>query len=544
MDLKMFLALLAVFLVGVSFVSADIDNVDVAITPATPVTSDNLVCSFTVTGTETGYTADVTWEKNSAVFRTEEDLNVQNAQQRTSTVDDSQTSKDETWECTIDVSDGTGDTATASASVTIGNTAPDISSISTSSAMTGSQFTKQVEANDEDGDSLTYSLTVSPSGMTIDNSGEITWTPEDSQTGSHDVTVQVSDGSAFATEDFRVSVSDNKLVITSISAKCSPSCDDDDLDELKAMDGNAGEIKEVNPGATLTLKVKVKNEWPDGTDDHEIDSIELECTLEDIGDDDEIDESVDFEDLDPDDASDKEELSFDISKEGEDDESYEIDCNLVGEDEDGTDYDIDFVVDVKVEKEAHDIVFQKASVSPSSVSCSRNIVVAWDIKNIGAKDEDDVQVSVRNDDLDFFKNEFIEELESGDYDDDDTEYDVSYNFRVEDDAEPGIYAFTFEIDYDDGDEEERMDVEIEVKNCGTEETEPETEEKEESTEVVVVPQPQPTPTQKPIPIIAQPTDKTEDVIFTDSVWFILLLVVAVVVLLSIAIWMLSLVFKK
>ncbi len=52
-----------------------------------------------------------------------------------------------------------------------------------------------VKADDPDGDDLTYTLKNSPDGMTVDPAtGVITWTPADSQTGIHNVSVEVSDG--------------------------------------------------------------------------------------------------------------------------------------------------------------------------------------------------------------------------------------------------------------------------------------------------------------------------------------------------------------
>ena len=54
-------------------------------------------------------------------------------------------------------------------------------------------YSYDVNATDADGDTLTYSLTQNPSGMTINGtSGVISWTP--SSAGSFDVTVSVSDG--------------------------------------------------------------------------------------------------------------------------------------------------------------------------------------------------------------------------------------------------------------------------------------------------------------------------------------------------------------
>jgi hypothetical protein len=62
-------------------------------------------------------------------------------------------------------------------------------------ATTGKSYTLTVAGSDQDaGAVLTYSLVGNPAGMTIDNTGKITWTPTKSQSGSFTFDVLVSDG--------------------------------------------------------------------------------------------------------------------------------------------------------------------------------------------------------------------------------------------------------------------------------------------------------------------------------------------------------------
>ena len=75
------------------------------------------------------------------------------------------------------------------------NNAPEITSTPVTNATEGLPYTYDVDADDLDGDTLEYSLTVSPTGMTIDASkGLIEWTPANYQVGTHNVQVEVSDG--------------------------------------------------------------------------------------------------------------------------------------------------------------------------------------------------------------------------------------------------------------------------------------------------------------------------------------------------------------
>ncbi len=87
------------------------------------------------------------------------------------------------------------------------NHAPTITSTPVTLATVDVLYTYDVNATDPDGDTLTYSLTTNPAGMTIDSvTGVISWTPASSQIGNNNVTVKVSDEEFFDTQSFVISV--------------------------------------------------------------------------------------------------------------------------------------------------------------------------------------------------------------------------------------------------------------------------------------------------------------------------------------------------
>ncbi len=88
------------------------------------------------------------------------------------------------------------------------NHAPAIVSTPLAQALSNQLYTYAVVAEDPDGDTLTYSLDVSPSGMTIDaSSGLISWTPTAVQNGEHSIIVRVEDGAGgFDTQNFVLTV--------------------------------------------------------------------------------------------------------------------------------------------------------------------------------------------------------------------------------------------------------------------------------------------------------------------------------------------------
>lgn len=89
-----------------------------------------------------------------------------------------------------------------------GNEPPIIQSSPSLTAALGSTYNYQVEAVDDNDANLAYSLLVYPNGMTIDNStGLIEWVPQESQLGTNQVQVKVSDGWSSTTQEFSVEVS-------------------------------------------------------------------------------------------------------------------------------------------------------------------------------------------------------------------------------------------------------------------------------------------------------------------------------------------------
>jgi hypothetical protein len=74
-------------------------------------------------------------------------------------------------------------------------------------AFAGTTYSEVVEASDPDGDPLTYDLKDAPEGMSISDSGALTWSPADDQGGIYPVTVEVADSDGLtdtASYDLRV----------------------------------------------------------------------------------------------------------------------------------------------------------------------------------------------------------------------------------------------------------------------------------------------------------------------------------------------------
>jgi VCBS repeat-containing protein len=120
---------------------------------------------------------------------------------------------------TYTLSDGRGGTDTATVTLTVKavNDAPSITSKPVETTRAWASYTYDVDAKDPDSrDSLTYSLTKKPEGMTIDRAtGLIEWRPTSAQAGTYDVTVRVAD-------DYKIRASDTQSFIITVTSLSSP----------------------------------------------------------------------------------------------------------------------------------------------------------------------------------------------------------------------------------------------------------------------------------------------------------------------------------
>jgi len=171
----------------------------------------------------------------------------------------------------VSVTDGnTPITQSFTVTVAANNDTPVISTSAVTSATESTLYQYDVDATDEENDTLTYSLTTKPSGMTIDaDSGEISWTPSEASSDySENVVVSVSDSNTAVTQSFSITVSannDTPVVTTSAVTSASEStayqydvdATDNENDGLTfslttkpsgmSIDGNSGEITWTPP---------------------------------------------------------------------------------------------------------------------------------------------------------------------------------------------------------------------------------------------------------------------------------------------------------
>ena len=359
------------------------------------------------------------------------------------------------------------------------NGAPTITSTAKVNATGSEAYTYDVDATDPDGDVLSYSLTVSPTGMSISSStGAISWTPTNSQTGIHNITVQVSDGTLTDTQLFNLSVAEaRKLRIKDLDVKI------DKKSDKGVTDGDVIS-REAEPESDIEFKIEIESGFSD-EDNIKIEDIIVEVTIKDIDNGDDLDEESKEFDLRPE-RDKKVTLNFEVPLEVDED-TYDVDIHVEGDDENGTRYEVDWTVYLEVEKNKHDIKLIKASLSPAVVKCQKTTTLNTEIINLGREDEDEVVLEITSSDLVDFRKSDIE-LDEGT---DDHRYSNSLSISIPDDLGIGTYPIEILTYYDTTHLSDTKTVDLEIQECKEVKKEKEPA-KTEPTVIVKKTQPAPT----------------------------------------------------
>jgi len=117
-----------------------------------------------------------------------------------------------TYATTLTVTGAEGGTDSDSVTITVNavNKAPVMNSIGAKSVEGESALSFTISASDADDDILTYSAMDLPSGASFDSStGTFSWTPSDSQSGTHSVIFEVTDGQLSDSEEVTITVNGN-----------------------------------------------------------------------------------------------------------------------------------------------------------------------------------------------------------------------------------------------------------------------------------------------------------------------------------------------
>lgn len=215
--------------------------------------------------------------------------------------------------------------------------------------------------------------------------------------------------------------------------------------------------KDAKESSDVEFNVEVRNIW-----DRKIKGISVTATIENIDNSDDLEEDGEISDLDPGDSDD---VSLDFSLPLKvDDGSYDVKVRVEGEDNDNELHVAEWKLTLEVKKDSHNVRISKASVSPSTVSCSGSAALEFNILNLG-RDEEEINLEVKNDYLGVDYTE--ENIDLGTGTDDDAEYEKALTIRIPDTINAGVYPLGIKADYNDGKSTAEKTIYITVGNCAS-----------------------------------------------------------------------------
>lgn len=304
--------------------------------------------------------------------------------------------------------------------------------------------------------------------------------------GTQDIgtlTTEYDSGNSELTKTVSIDV-DSMLDLDDFDAEVDTGSDSETHDNLE--DGDT--IDEVSIDSDITLDFDLENLFDNdyGEGDIEDGEILVEIDDNDFGDD--IDEDVEFDVDAGDDIT--ETIEFTVPDDAEEGD-YDMDVTIEGEDEEGQLHTIDLTIEVEIELEDDDVRIDDINLVQDTLSCTRNTRLDVRVKNFGADDQDDVELSVANQDLGLNERESFSLEEASDSDNDERR---SINIDATN-AETGNYRLDTRVYINGDDLMDSDDVTLTVEECDRQ-TDDETDETDDQTNdepEVIINQTNPTP---------------------------------------------------
>jgi len=269
----------------------------------------------------------------------------------------------------------------------------------------------------------------------------------DSDTYRGTITASANGGVYTNTFDIEVKIKPDKVV-----------CKDGIIGDLDITDINFDE-DDFKPGQTFPVDVDVENNYDDNLD------VTVELYLYDVTTDDIIVDTEDTIDInDGDEETFNLELDIPITDLADSDEyilyvkAYED-----GNEDENCAEDSDTV---NLDLEKYDVVIDNFDISPDSAMCGELINADLDVFNVGSKDESDVYVELRNNELKISEKSSKFDLDK--LGDKDSDAAISLSFTVPTDATEKSYDIEAIVYYNNGAKKRSSFATLNVAQCGPE----------------------------------------------------------------------------
>jgi len=304
---------------------------------------------------------------------------------------------------------------------------------------------------------LRFSFTTEPAWLTTDETGLISGNPDNEDyRGDNTVEFTVTDDKGTAGD-----TSDDVTGDFTFDIYVFPNfCDVGDEEDIGvSIDFDDDDYKPGDIVQDLEADVDAGNE--------DLSDVEVEFILYDLDTAEEVDsETSANEDIDEGDDFTFDDVDFKITNDEDldDKDNYRMYAVAIGEDDNGDDHcDFDFdSIDIKRDK--HDVIIDSFTLSPRTVECGETFTATIKVENIGRSNEDDVYVKLLETVLGI--EEISREFDLEKYSKDDTTARITFsNMLIPQDTKEKDYSIEAIVYFDDEDETKSEFATLTVTSC-------------------------------------------------------------------------------
>lgn len=228
------------------------------------------------------------------------------------------------------------------------------------------------------------------------------------------------------------------------------------VDSDKDRINNKETIRDVRPESEVKFKLELKN-------NHDIDfeEVSIDITIKDIDDGDDFEDDIDNFNIDSGDYE-TESITFNIPLKV-DEGNYDVIIEIKAEDENNNVHILKWQLELEIEKENNELMFENVDISDNKLDCFRNTNLDIKIRNIGSDDEDDIKLSIKNSQLGINIEENFE-LDSDPFDSDNSKT-FTIPLEIANNVMAGKYLLNMNAYYNSDRDSISKEIEINIGEC-------------------------------------------------------------------------------
>lgn len=146
-----------------------------------------------------------------------------------------------------------------------------------------------------------------------------------------------------------------------------------------------------------------------------------------------------------------------------DENRYDLVITVEGEDEKRTEYEIEWTINLRIDREKHETKIENLEISPAELKCDKETRITFDLVNYGTTDEENLKIDIQNKELDIDIQDYVSIQEAS---------ETEFRYRVIFDEYPkaGQHTIPVNIYYDDGQLADSKELILNILDCGAKTT--------------------------------------------------------------------------